>query len=342
MKRRDFLRRAGGGALGLMPAAGLLPRALLPGRDERLVERWSWVMGQSVQLKVFAGTDDQGYEAAAAALAELRRVEARLSVFDAASDLSELNRRAGRPAAPVGADLLAVLRAAARFQRLTAGAFDPAVEPLMRAWGFRQARAAAPSARELAEATRAVRECRVTLDGARASLATADARLDAGGIAVGYGLDCAAAELRRLGIRRALLDVSGDCLALGAPPGERGWPVAVVDSARPGRNPRIVYLRDAALATSANTVSAIRYGRMLAGHVMDPLAGRPASALLQATVVARTGIEADALSTALLVSAEPASGVLEWFSPAPLGAPAASAIGGGGWPAVSSGHSPNN
>ena len=342
MRRRDFLRRAGNGALGLMPAAALLPRALVAGRNERLVERWSWVMGQSVQLKVFAGTDDQGYEAAAAALAELRRVEAHLTVFDEASDLSELNRRAGRPAAPVGADLLAVLQAAARFHRLTAGAFDPAVEPLMRAWGFRRARAAAPSARELAEVTRAVRECRVTIDGARASLATAEARLDAGGIAVGYGLDRAAAVLRRHGVRRAFLDVSGDCLALGAPPGERGWPVAVVDSARPGRSPRVVYLRDAALATSANTVSVIRYGRMLAGHVMDPLAGWPASALLQATVVARTGIEADALSTALLVSAEPAPGVLEWFAPAPLGAPATPAIGGGGSAAVSSGHSPNN
>ena len=342
MRRRDFLRSAGGGALGLMPAAGLLPRVLMAGRDERLVERWSWVMGQSVQLKLFAGTDDQGYEAAAAAIAELRRVEAHLSVFDDASDLSELNRRAGRPAVPVGADLLAVLQAAARFRRLTAGAFDPAVEPLMRAWGFRQARAAAPAAHELADATRAVRACRVTIDGARAALATAEARLDAGGIAVGYGLDRAAGVLRRHGIRRALLDVSGDCLALGAPPGERGWPVAVVDSARPGRSPRVVYLRDAALATSANTVSAIRYGRTLVGHVMDPLAGRPASALLQATVVARTGIEADALSTALLVSARPAPGVLEWFSPIPPGARSTPAIGGGGSAAVSSGYSPNN
>lgn len=342
MRRREFLRRAGGSALSLMPAAGLYPRVLLPSRDERLVERWSWAMGQSVQLKVFAGTEDQGYEAAAAALAELRRIEARLSLFDEASDLSELNRRAGRPAAPVGVDLLTVLRAAARFRRLTAGSFDPAVEPLMRAWGFHRARAAAPSAGELAEATRAVRECRVTLDGARATLRTADARLDAGGIAVGFGLDRAAAVLRRHGIRRAFLDVSGDCLALGAPPGERGWPVAVVDSARPAHDPRVVYLRDAALATSANTVSAIRYGGLLAGHVMDPLAGRPASALLQATVVARTAIEADALSTALLVSGRPAPGVVQWFSPVPLRALGAHGLGGGRSATVSSGHSGNS
>jgi thiamine biosynthesis lipoprotein len=310
---------AGAGAVGIVPAAGLLPAVTERVRAERLVERWSWVMGQSVQLKVFAGSDDQGYEAAAAALAELRRVESRLSVFDDASDLSEFNRRAGRPPARVGADLLTVLRAAARFHRLTDGGFDLAVEPLMRAWGFRQPRATPPSPRELAEAIRSVRESRVILDGSRASLASAEARLDAGGIAVGYGLDRAGAVLRAHGIRRALLDVSGDCCALGAPPGARGWPVAVVDSAHPGRNPRVVLLRDAALATSANTVAVIRYGRTRIGHVMDPRAGRSAAGRAQATVVARTGIEADALSTALLVSARPAHGVVDWFEPAPQG-----------------------
>lgn len=315
MKRRDFLRIAGGGAVGLVPAAGLLPTSVKRDRSERLVERWSWVMGQSVQLKLFAGSDDQGYEAAAAALAELRRVESRLSVFDDASDLSELNRRAGRPLALVGPDLLAVLRAAARFHRLTDGAFDLAVEPLMRAWGFRRPRAAPPSARELAEAARSVREARVILDGPRATLASAEARLDAGGIAVGYGLDRALAVLRTHGIRRALLDVSGDCCALGAPPGARGWAVAVVDSARPDRSRRLVFLRDAALATSANTMAVMRYGRTQIGHVMDPQAGRPAAGRAQVSVMARTGIEADALSTALLVSGRPAAGVLDWFEP---------------------------
>lgn len=273
-------------------------------------------MGQTVQLKLFAHSDDQGYEAASAALAELRRIEARLSVFDDASDLCEFNRRAGRPAAPIGGDLHAVLSAGARFHELTGGAFDLAVEPLMRAWGFRQPRASAPSARELADAVRAVHASRVVLDGSCAALATSEASVDAGGIAVGYGLDRAAAVLRGFGVRRAFIDISGDCLALGAPPGERGWQVAIVDSVRPRRHPRVIHLRDSALATSANTVAAIRYGRTLAGHVMDPLAGRPATALVQATVLARTGLQADALSTALLVSGRPGPGVMDWFTPA--------------------------
>jgi thiamine biosynthesis lipoprotein ApbE len=54
------------------------------------------------------------------------------------------------------ADLAAVLAGCIRLKRDTTGAFDPAGEPLMRAWGFRRPRSA-PSARELAEAGAAVR-----------------------------------------------------------------------------------------------------------------------------------------------------------------------------------------
>ena len=53
-------------------------------------------MGQPVHLQLFAESEAHGYDVAAAALAELRRVEARLSLFDDTSDLSELNRQAGR------------------------------------------------------------------------------------------------------------------------------------------------------------------------------------------------------------------------------------------------------
>jgi len=308
VKRRDFL-----GALGVGVAGGLLPR--LPRQtDDQFVERWSWAMGQPVHAMVFASSEGEGLDACAAALAELRRVESRLTLFDEASDLSELNRRAGRGSMRIDQDLRTVLGMAEQLRRVTAGAFNVAVEPLMRAWGFHQPRAAPPGAAELGEAREAVWAAVIELDGDRARLPAAHTQLDFGGIGVGYGIDRALAVLSRRGIRRAFLDVSGDCAAIGAPPGTGGWPVAIADPRQAGGVMATVSLRDAGLATSANTVSVVRYGRRVIGHVMSPATGWPAHALVQASVMARSAVAADALSTAMLVAGHAGPGALRAFA----------------------------
>ena len=127
-------------------------------------------MGQPVHLRLFHESEAGGLEAAALALAELRRVEGRLSRFDDASDLSEMNRHAGKSAMKVDGDLLEVLSAAARARRSTGGAFNIAVEPLMRVWGFREPRRAPPGAMELREAEKAVRASVMPIHGDRVTL----------------------------------------------------------------------------------------------------------------------------------------------------------------------------
>jgi thiamine biosynthesis lipoprotein len=278
-------------------------------------------MGQPVHAMVFASSEGEGLDACAAALAELRRVESRLTLFDEASDLCELNRHAGHGATRVDADLEAVLRAAEGFRRGTSGAFNVAVEPLMRAWGFHRPRTTEPSAAEIGEAREAVASAVVALDGDRARLSNAHTQLDFGGIGVGYGIDRALAVLRARGIRRALIDVSGDAGALGAPPGERGWPVEISDPDHAGQTIATTSLCDGALATSANTESVVRYRARVLGHVMNPATGWPAHALRQATVVARTALAADALSTAFFVSGRRSPGALAVYQVALVESP---------------------
>ncbi len=247
VRRREFV--------GLV-AAGFAP-AWTP--RPQFVERWSWAMGQAVHLMVFAGSEQQGLDACAAALAELRRVESRLSLFEDASDLCELNRHAGRGPMHVDHDLRVIL-----------------------------ARSAA-----------------LRLEGATARLPNAHTQLDFGGIGVGYGIDRALAVLRARGITRAFIDVSGDCAAIGSPPGEPGWLVEVADPSREGGSIAATRLRDAALATSGNTARR---------HVLNPATGRPADALCQASVVTVDATTADALSTAMLVSGRHPAAVLRAYA----------------------------
>lgn len=280
------------------------------GRTE-FVERWSWAMGQPVHVMVFAASEHQGLAACAAALATLRGVEARLSLFDDASDVCELNRCAGRRAFHAEHDLLQVLRLAQAYRSASRGAFDPAVEPLMRAWGFHRARHTEPTAAEIDAARAAVRAAVVRLEGDLVWLPSAHTQLDFGGIGVGYGIDRALAVLKRHGIRSGFIDVSGDCAALGAPPGTKGWRVDIAEPQGGDRPVAVRYLRDAALATSANTQSVVRYGRAVRGHVLNPATGWPATGRRQVSVIARSAVAADALSTAALISGSRPSGADE-------------------------------
>src|SRR2546422_4724715 len=92
-------------------------------------------MGQPVHLMVFAGSEQEGLDACTAALAELRRVERPLTLFDTASDLCELNRRAGLKGMRGDRDLRAGLAQAAAFKRAPGGALHLAGEPPVRGWG---------------------------------------------------------------------------------------------------------------------------------------------------------------------------------------------------------------
>ncbi len=323
MKRRSFLAAAGG-----LAAGGILGRPTLTRVYDRLtvgpsfhpplryIDRWSWAMGQPVRVQLFHESEAAGFEAAQAAFAELRRIEARLSRFDGASDLSELNRRAGRGWVAVDADLRSVLEVAGRYRRETQGDFDIAVEPLMRTWGFREARKSAPGVRELAAAQAALAATTVEVAGHRVRLGRSDAALDLGGIGVGYGLDRAGEVLRRHGVTAALLDVSGDLLAFGAPPGTTGWAVDIADPRVAGGVLATALLRDEALATSAVTIATVRLTGVSRGHVIDPHRGVPVKQRLQATVVAKTGLGADVLSTAMLAGGRSGPGVRSsWLVP---------------------------
>src|SRR2546426_5970388 len=90
MNRRKFIGTLGAG-LGLV----FVPRLPRRRADDVFVERWSWAMGQPVHVMVFAGSEQEGLDACAAALAELRRGEGPPPLFGTAGGPCGLNRRAG-------------------------------------------------------------------------------------------------------------------------------------------------------------------------------------------------------------------------------------------------------
>ncbi|MBI3787208.1 MAG: FAD:protein FMN transferase, partial [Ignavibacteriales bacterium] len=238
------------------------------------------------------------------AFQEIQRIDTLMSVYKPASQLSLINRNAGKAPVRVEHDLINIIDSAKRFYGLTNGEFDITIEPLMELWGFRNEQPAldhVPSDKELQSRLDAVGFNNIVVDEWEQSvgLLNPHTRLDLGGIAVGYSVDRAVAILRSEGITSAFLNHSGDAFAIGVPEDSDGWEIGIPHPLQPEKMKARYAIHDRAVSTSGSyekyvTVDAERFG-----HILDPRTGKPGATMHSATVFATTSLEADALSTGL-------------------------------------------
>ena len=238
------------------------------------------------------------------ALDEVDRIDRLMSHYKADSPLSLLNREAAQGAVAVEPELVAFLAECLRYSHESAGAFDVTVGPLMKAWGFFGGEGRLPEERALAAARESVGYAHVVLDADRSTVRfdRAGVELDLGGIAKGYAVDRAVAVLARAGITAALVSAGGSTVyALGAPPGRRGWEIALEDPLRASKIARRLVLKDQALSVSGRRAKSFEAGGVVYSHIMDPRIGRPVRDILSVAVVTDTGTAGDALDDAFFV-----------------------------------------
>ena len=257
--------------------------------------------------------------AAEAALDLVDELEELLTVYRDSSEVSRLNRRAPHGWAEAEPRVFELLAESARLSLLTGGAFDVASGAMVRVWADAKREGRIPTPSELAEARRNSGTRHVQLDAAtrRVRFRKPGLLLNFGAVGKGYALDRAAALLRHeFGVASALLQAGGSSVrAVGAPPNQAGWLVAVSHPHRPDESIGGVLLTDESLGTSAATYQSFAFGGKTYGHVLDPRTALPVDGVASASVAAPTAAEADALSTAAFVQGSPA--LHRWASQRP-------------------------
>jgi thiamine biosynthesis lipoprotein len=250
------------------------------------------------------------------ALDEVDRLEAQLSLYRPSSEIARVNALAARQAVRVSPAVFQLLELAQRLHQETGGAFDIALGPLVRCWGFMGGQGRMPEPEQLAQARALSGMRHLRLDGNEYSVRfdCEGVMIDLGAIGKGYAIDRAARTLREAGVTSALLHGgTSTTYAIGAPPEAEAWRVAIASPPEIGggnRPPlqRVVRLRDEALSVSAVWGRSFEAGGKTYGHVLDPRAGRPTDRALLAAVALPSATETDALSTALLVAGRPGAG----------------------------------
>lgn len=269
-------------------------------------------MGTTFLVKIAAPemTREDYARVAASVSQRLTSVNARMSTWDADSELSRFNLHGAEVPFSVSRETIDVFLAAREVSEQTGGAFDVTVAPLVAAWGFGAGAKVpgGPKPEELAALRSRVGFERVRVETGSRSLVKdrAEVVCDLSAIAKGYAVDQLAADVAALGWENHLVEIGGELRAAGVRPAGGAWRVAVeapAATAGAGRRAReIVALSNLGMATSGDYRNFYEQGGSRISHTIDPRTGRPIRhPLASVTVLHPEAMYADAYATALNV-----------------------------------------
>jgi thiamine biosynthesis lipoprotein len=242
-----------------------------------------------------------------AALGEIERLEGQLSIYRPGTELARVNAGAAQSPVRVSPSVFRLLQEAQRLHNETGGAFDIAVAPLLRCWGFIGGPGRIPDSAELerARAQSGMNHVHLDVSNHTVRFEIDGAMLDLGAIGKGYAIDKAVEVLREAGVENALVHGgTSTAYGLGHAPDGDAWKIALEPP--PDASPEGSWIATVPLQNEALSVSAV-WGRCFTeagkalGHVIDPRTGNPVSRAVLAAVAMPSATESDALSTALLV-----------------------------------------
>ena len=258
------------------------------------------IMGTRVHAELFEEDGARAQALLAQVIAEMRRIEQAYSPYVEESELSRLNREAGKGWVNVSAELLELLEQSAQASQMTGGAFDITYASVGRYYDYRAG--ARPDDAKLKAGLEAINYEFVELDPAagRVRFLHPLVYVDLGGIAKGYAVDRCIELLAEAGITQASVAAGGDSRILGDRFGEP-WTVGIQDPRAPDSMAVLLPLVDVAVSTSGDyerffVEDGIRYH-----HIIDPSTGDSARQSWSVTILGTEATLTDALSTSVFV-----------------------------------------
>jgi thiamine biosynthesis lipoprotein len=235
----------------------------------------------------------------------LAQVNQSMSTYIADSELMQVNAGPVDTWLDVSDSLYEVLATSEEVSRLTGGAFDITVAPLVNLWGFGPDKFADPPSEEQIAAARELvgfEYLKLSPDSAEV-LKLRNVQLDLSAVAKGYGADYLAEVYTGLQLRDFMIEIGGELRLSGHNPEGKPWRIGI-------ENPSLsrtgvvqaVELTDAGMATSGDYRNYYEVDGQRLSHIIDPTTGRPIShKLASVTIIAETAAEADALATAFTI-----------------------------------------
>ncbi|PIV39015.1 MAG: thiamine biosynthesis protein ApbE [Candidatus Omnitrophica bacterium CG02_land_8_20_14_3_00__42_8] len=264
------------------------------------------LMDTFCEISCYGDSKDKSIAAIGAAFKEMERIEKVFSKFNKNSEVSNINRLAGLEKVAASEEVFKLTEKSVYYSRISDGAFDITVAPLMEIWGFVRRHKSIPDKETIENALEGVGYKNIELDPKKLSVKFLNkkTKIDFGGIAKGYAVDRAKDVLVSRGIKNGLVNLGGNIFALGSAPGNKAWKIGVEDPRNKGKLLRSFELTNRAISTSGNYERFFEIGGKRYSHIINPLTGEPCQGIISVTVAADSAEQADGLSTAIFVMGE--------------------------------------
>ncbi len=288
--------------------------------EPKKCEKTQFCLDTIVTLTAYGKGADKAIDKAFNRIGE---IEQKFSAYLKNSEIYKINNSPYDTFVEVDEEVYYLISRALELSDMTEGAFDITLKPVSDLWGIGTENEKVPTGEEIESALRKTGWQNVVLDKNTYSvkLEKEGMALDLGGIAKGYASDEAARVLSECGIKNACLDLGGNIVVRGEMPlglfesikyGKRSRPFTIgiqePDSPR-GQSGQPVTVENGCVVTSGDYERFFEKDGERYHHIFDPKTGMPAkSGVRSATVIAKDGTTADALSTAFFVIGNDAEG----------------------------------
>lgn len=268
--------------------------------SEKEYKKDIFAMDTYMTLKLYG---ENGKKAATLSQDEIMRLEKLFSVTDEQSDIAKINNSSGNGAV-VSDDTIKVATKALDIASDTDGALDISIYPVLKEWGFTTENYKVPDSTSLSALLQNVDYKNISINQKENKITVPNGyMLDFGSVAKGYTSDRICEIIRENGVSSALVNLGGNVQAVGKKNDGSLWKVAIEHPKDKSDTICKLSIDNKAVVTSGN------YERFFEAedgkkywHIIDPKTGFPAdNGLISASVIGSSGLECDALSTALFV-----------------------------------------
>lgn len=270
--------------------------------EDKCITRSFFSLGTMNYIKI-CNCDDEAIMGLA--VTRILEIDDLMSAYKGGSDVSRINSNSGKGFINIHPDTMKVLSRSLDFSRISYGAFDITIRPLVELWGIGKKEGFIPTNEEINKIRMLVNYKNVLLDQKNCcvSLELPGQAVDLGGIAKGFAADEVKRILLENDIKSALINLGGNIVTIGNRPDGIPWQIGIQNPLEvTGKHIGILNSSNRTIVTSGSNERFFIKDGFRYHHILDPHTGKPAnSRFLSVTAVSGCSMDADALTTAVFV-----------------------------------------